>query len=182
MSRVSHTPTYDQLRGERINVDVPASQAGVPASPADLESLARPGRHHLRDDAPTAVAAFGPSRGSGVDLAADWSGCTTGDFDPRGKHAVADDPPGATEVSGPSRELGADLVGSWSWFETGKPAGADPTTVTRAVRCSAGSPGRRHPPPTNDEKDAEQRGLPGQASHAVLPAPVHGRPGNRPGN
>jgi hypothetical protein len=119
VSRVSHTPTYDQLRGERINVDVPASQAGVPASPADPEPLTRPGKHHLRDDAPTAVAAFGPSPRSGAGLAEDWPGSRTGDSDPRGKHAVPDDPPGATEVSGPSREPGADLAASWSWFGTG---------------------------------------------------------------
>ena len=120
VSRVSHTPTYDQLRGERINVDVPTSPAGVPTRPAEPESLTRPGRHHLRDDAPTAVAALGPSPGSGVGIAAHWPGCRTGDCDPRGKHSVADDPPGTTEVSGPSREPGAGLAESWSWFETGE--------------------------------------------------------------
>jgi hypothetical protein len=181
VSRVSHTPTYDQLRGERINVDVPASQAGVPARPADPEPLTRPGRHHLRDDAPTAVAAFGPSPRSGAGLAEDWPGFRTGDSDPRGKHAVPDDPPGATEVSGPFREPGADLAEGWSWFGTGKPASAAPVTTARAVHCSAESPGRRHPPPTNDDKDAEQQGLPGPASHAVLSPPVHGRHRPPPG-
>ena len=179
---MSYTPTYDQLRGERINVDVPASQAGVRGRPADPESLTGPGRHHLRDDAPTAVAVFGPSPGSGAGLAADWPGLRTGDCDPRGKHAVADDPPDAPEVSSPCQEPGADLAESWSWFATGKPASADPVISARVVHCSAGSPGRRHPPSMNDEKAAEQRGLPGQASPGVLPPPVPGHPGNRPGS
>ena len=178
---MSHTPTYDQLRGERINVDVPASQAGVPARPADSESLTGPGRHHLRDDAPTAVAAFGPSPGSGAGFAADWPGFRTGDSDPRGKHAVLDDPPGAPEVSGPCREPGADLVESWSWFGTGKPASANPVTSTRAVHCLAESPGRRHPPPTNDEEDAEQQGVRGKHHIQFFRHLSTGAPGNRPG-
>ncbi len=178
---MSHTPTYDQLRGERITVDVLASQAGVFASPADPEPLTCPGKHHLRDDAPTVVAVCGPAPRSGAGLVDDWPGFRTGDSDSPGKHAVPDDPPGATEVSGTSREPPADLAASWSWFGTETPASVDPVTAIRAVHCSAGSPGRRHPPPTNDEKDAEQRGLPGQASHAVLPPPVHGRHRPQPG-
>jgi hypothetical protein len=38
---VSQTPTYDQLRDERINADVPASEA-------DLAPHTHLGRHHFR--------------------------------------------------------------------------------------------------------------------------------------
>jgi hypothetical protein len=62
---VSHTPTYDQLRGERINADVPASETDP--------QVDQPGRHHLRED-PAAVAAVGGSSpGPGADLAEGWS-------------------------------------------------------------------------------------------------------------
>ncbi len=63
---VSHTPTYDQLRGERINADVPASEA-------DPHQVDPPGKHRLRDDAPAAAAVGGSSRGPGTDLAQDRS-------------------------------------------------------------------------------------------------------------
>ena len=41
---VSETPTYDQLRGERIEADMAACEADPPA-------VDRPGRHRLHDDA-----------------------------------------------------------------------------------------------------------------------------------
>jgi hypothetical protein len=180
VARVSHTPTYDQLRGERINVDVPASQVGVAASPVDPEPFTRSGKHHRRDDdRPTGVAAFGPSPGSGAGLAEDRPRFSTDGPSPPGRHSVLDDPPGAREVSG--REPPADLAESWSWFRTGKPASADPATATPAIPCSADSPSHQHPPPTTDEKDAEQRVLSRPAWHAVLSPPVHGRHSQQPG-
>jgi hypothetical protein len=65
------TPTYDQLRDERLNADVPASEAGT--------QVDHPGRHRLRDDAPAAAAVGGSSSGPGADLAEDWSWFVTGD-------------------------------------------------------------------------------------------------------
>jgi hypothetical protein len=54
---VSQTPTYDQLRGERVNTDVPVSEA-------DPQPVDRPGRHRLQDDATAEpavpVALLGP--------------------------------------------------------------------------------------------------------------------------
>jgi hypothetical protein len=72
VSPVSQTPIYDQLRGEHINVDVPAPEVGpeqvdhtrgdlVPADARDAaEMFARPpgpwtnltANHHVRDDTP----------------------------------------------------------------------------------------------------------------------------------
>lgn len=62
---VSQTPTYDQLRGERINADVPASEA-------DPHQVDHPGKHRLRDDAPAAAAVGGSSPVPGADLAEGW--------------------------------------------------------------------------------------------------------------
>ena len=68
---VSHTPTYDQLRGERIN-------AGVPASEADPYQVGHPAKHRRRDDAPAAAAVGGFSPEPGADLAEGWSWFGTG--------------------------------------------------------------------------------------------------------
>jgi hypothetical protein len=61
---VSQTPTYDQLRGERINADVPASEADP--------QVDHPGKHRLREDAPTVVVDGSPP-GPVADLVEDWS-------------------------------------------------------------------------------------------------------------
>lgn len=98
---VSQTPTYDQLRGERINADVPAGEADP--RPADS-----PGRHRIRDDMPAGspVSDLGP----GGDPAENWSGFAPGDSGPSGKHQLR---PGAPR---------ADPAQDWSWFEDGKVA------------------------------------------------------------
>jgi hypothetical protein len=57
---VGGTPIYDQVRGERINADVPPSEAD---SWADYH-----GKHRLRLDIPVPAAVFGPP-GPGADLA-----------------------------------------------------------------------------------------------------------------
>ncbi len=62
---VSPTPIYDQLRGERINADVPATGAG-------RQRVDRPGKHCLPAGAPPAAVA-GRSPGAGSARAAGWS-------------------------------------------------------------------------------------------------------------
>jgi hypothetical protein len=57
---MGQTPIYDQLRGERINADIPATVA-VP------QSVDHPGKHHLLAVARGAAAVFGPRR-PGTDL------------------------------------------------------------------------------------------------------------------
>jgi hypothetical protein len=173
VSGVSQTPTYDQLRGERINADVPASDVDVPAGEADLDPNAHVGKHRLRGYASTAVAVSGLSLGSGVDLAEDWAGFGTSDSDHPVKHWLRDDAPGAAGVCGPAPGLGADLAESWSWFGTGEPGSVDPANSARGVHCSAGSPGRGHISAANEQGDADQPGLPGQGPHALFPSPAH---------
>lgn len=63
---VSQTPTYDQLRGERINADVPAGEP-------DPRSVDRPGKHRRDDDTPIASAVHRASLGPRTDLAEGWS-------------------------------------------------------------------------------------------------------------
>jgi hypothetical protein len=122
---VSHTPTYDQLRGERINADVPASET-------DPQQVDPPGKHRLRDDAPAVAAVGGFSSGPGADLAEGWSWFTMVDSDQPGKHFLRENTPGAVAVSGCSRRPGADLAADWSWFGRPEPVRAGRAT-TRSV-------------------------------------------------
>jgi hypothetical protein len=123
---VSHTPTYDQLRGERINADVPASET-------DPQQVDPPGKHRLRDDAPAVAAVGGFSPGPGADLAEGWSWFTMVDSDRSGKHFLRENTPGAVAVSGCSPRPGADLAAYWSWFGTPEPVRAGRATTTRSV-------------------------------------------------
>jgi len=50
---MDRTPIYDQLRGERINADVPAAEA-------DPQVVGRRGRHHVLVVAPGQAAVVGP--------------------------------------------------------------------------------------------------------------------------
>jgi hypothetical protein len=57
---MGHTPIYDQLRGERINADVPAT--GV-----DSQLVGHPGEHPLRVVAPVPAVVFGPGPATDLD-------------------------------------------------------------------------------------------------------------------
>ncbi|MGH3782902.1 MAG: hypothetical protein ACRDRO_20345 [Pseudonocardiaceae bacterium] len=57
---MGQTPIYEQLRGERINADVPATGA-------DPQRVDHPGKHHLPAVAPVPAAVFQPP-GPGADL------------------------------------------------------------------------------------------------------------------
>lgn len=173
MSGVSQTPIYDQVRGERINADVPASDVDVPASESDLDPRTHLGRYHLRGDGSTAASVCGSSPGSEADLAGDWAGFGTGDSDHPGKHWLRDDALGAAGVCGPAPGLAADFAENWSWFGTGEPGSVDPANSARGVRCSAGSPSCRSASAANEQADADQRVLLGQALHALHPPPGH---------
>lgn len=96
---VSQTPTYDQLRGERINADVPAGEA-------DPHPVDRPGKHRIRDDMPAGSARSDLEPGH--DPTEDWPGFMPGNSDRSGKHQLR---------RGPSR---ADSAQDWSWFDDGK--------------------------------------------------------------
>jgi hypothetical protein len=79
---VREIPIYDQLRGERINADVPASGDDSPRG-------AHPGKHRLLADASVPAAVFGP-RDPGADRAASQA---ANQHDPVGVDP-ADQPPG----------------------------------------------------------------------------------------
>ena len=79
------TPIYDQVRGERINAEVPPSAA----TPQRVDDH---GRHRVRPDTPVSAAVFGPP-GPGADLA--WSYHCRAGTDPADL-PTADGPPQAT--------------------------------------------------------------------------------------
>jgi hypothetical protein len=108
---VSQTPTYDQLRGERINADVPAGEA-------DPHPVRRPGRHRIRDDMPVGPAVS--DRKPGGDSVEDWSGFAKGDCDRSGKHQLHDEAAAESVGRRVSAGSGADPADDWSWFGTGK--------------------------------------------------------------
>jgi len=57
---MGQTPIYDQLRGERINADVPATGA-------DPQLVGRPGEHAVLAVAPVPAAVFGPGPATDLD-------------------------------------------------------------------------------------------------------------------
>jgi len=105
---VSQTPTYDQLRGERINADVPAGEA-------DPHPVDRPGRHRVRDDMPagSAQSDLGPGR----DPTEDWPGFMPGNSNRSGKHQLRHRP----SCAGSAQD--------WSWFDDGKVVSAATETM-----------------------------------------------------
>lgn len=90
VSRVSQTPTYDQLRGERINADVPASEDNS----ARVDQC---GKHRLLDDAMARRQAPEPE----ADPTADWSWFESADSDAGGKHHRAVDAQATGQGLGP---------------------------------------------------------------------------------
>jgi hypothetical protein len=169
---VSHTPTYDQLRGERLDADVPASEA-------DPTQVDPPGKHRLRDDAPAAAAVGGFSPGPGADLPQGWSWFTMVDSDQPGKHFPRGDAPAAAAVGGSSRGPGTDLAQDWSWFGTPEPVRAARATTTRSVHSLAGTHRREQTPAADQQAGGAQQQPPEQAPHALLPPPAHARDGQQ---
>ncbi len=144
---MSHTPTYDQLRGERINADVPAGQAHP--RPVDQH-----GSHFLLADTTTAATGCSPTPGPRGDRAGDRSGFRTGDVDGPGKHRLRDDPPAATEGGCPSSGPGVDLTEGWSWFGTGVPGRPGPANAPRGATEQAT---RTLVPAPTHARDGQQR-------------------------
>lgn len=170
---MSQTPTYDQVRGERINADIPASEA-------DPHEVDHSGKHRLLADVPLA-AVCGSSPGPGTDLAEGRPGFATGDSDCAGRHCLRADVPLAAAVCGPSPGLGADHVEGWSWFETGGRGRAAPATATRPIRFLAGTSGGGHTPAANQQAATDQRETSEQIPQALLPPPAHARDRRQPG-
>lgn len=159
---MSQTPTYDQLRGERINADIPASEA-------DSEQVDHFGRHRLVDGLDAAVCGQPP--GSRADLAG-WPGFGTVNSGQPGRHRLHDDPPGAPAICGPSSGPPADLVGGWSWFTPADPGRAGLANATGPVPFTAGTDPRGQTHVTDQEACCGQRAALKQALRAVLPPPA----------
>ena len=86
------TPIYEQLRGERINADVPPSEA-------DPQRFGHPGRHRRLVDTTVPAGMMCAPPGPGTDLAAQQ--------DP--VHGIADQPPRATRRAAAGRGSQAAL-------------------------------------------------------------------------
>jgi hypothetical protein len=87
---VSQTPTYDQLRGERINAEVPPSEY-------DLPRVGQPGKHGPADDA-ARVLASGQAPEAASDLQPAWSWFEPTDTGATGRHHPRGAVPGAAEL------------------------------------------------------------------------------------
>lgn len=115
MSRVSQTPTYDQLRGERINADVPASEVDGRASGADPDSRAHSGKHRLRDDGPGAAAVCSaPQNGELTSLRTGLGSGRVTSSAPANT-VWPSTSPARVGGCGPLPGPGADLAKVWSW-------------------------------------------------------------------
>lgn len=114
---MSQTPTYDQLRDERITV----------ARHADSLLDNHFGKHRLPDDTTPAAAMRAPAPEPNIALSDDWSGFRTGHGTGHGKRRPRDDVPAVTAAaSGRSSPGTADLAQDWSWFGPGEPDCATP--------------------------------------------------------
>jgi hypothetical protein len=162
VSRVSQTPLYDQLRGERLNADVPASHIEVSARETQ-QQLTPSGPRLVPAGGTVAVAGHGVFSGSQADLTAEGDGS--------GRHHRRD---GAHGGAGCCRRQGAEAGEDGSGMAAPVPAGpaapmpsegsvaqqADPSVDTPAVTRASGAGPRR-----------ASRQLPA----ALVRSPVHGR-------
>jgi AMP-binding enzyme len=106
---VSPTPTYDQLREERVKV----------TRNADSLLIDHSGKHHLPDDTTPQAAAHDRSPHPNIDLTDDRSGSKTDRGTRHGKHR--DDIPAATAATSRSPHQTADPDRGWSWFGPSEP-------------------------------------------------------------
>jgi hypothetical protein len=87
---VSQTPTYDQLRGERINAEIPASKdRSLPVDP--------PGKHQPLDSAAGALA-HGQSPEAAAHLTPAWSWFESVHAGPAGKHHLWEEASDSVDV------------------------------------------------------------------------------------
>lgn len=159
---VTPTPTYDQLRGELINADVPASEA-------DLQ-LDHPGEHRRGDNPPVGVV-FGLPSGQGADFAERRSWPAIVDIDRPGKHRLRDDGAGVSVVFEQFPAPEADPAEDWSWFETGGPDTAGLPAATRPDHSPAVTHHREHAPATRADPAPRAASEP----YVLLPPPAHAR-------
>jgi hypothetical protein len=102
---MSQTPTYDQLRDERITVD----------GEADSAQIDQFGKHRLGEGL-AAAPLRDRSPGPDADLTEDGSVFGACQDDRRGKHRPGDDTFLTTAAGDRSSRRGAEFAEGWSWF------------------------------------------------------------------
>jgi hypothetical protein len=141
VARVSQTPLYDQLRQERINADIPATDTDVSACEAQ-QPLAPLGLRLVPAGGPVAVAGHGVSLGSEAEL--------TEEGDRSGRHHRRD---GVHGGAGRCRRQGAEVAEDGPGVAATAPAGpaapmpsewcvaqqADPAVDTPAMTPASGA-------------------------------------------
>jgi hypothetical protein len=166
VSLVSQTPLYDQLRGERINADVPTTDTEVSAHQPHPEPLAPSHLRLVPTGGPGGVAMHGACSGSEADLAEDGDGS--------GRDHRRDDAHGVQGGAGLCRRQGAEAAEGGSGMAAAVPAG--PTAPVSSEWCvdRQGDPDVDTPALTPASR-AGQRRQSQLASPAVVRPPVHVR-------
>lgn len=116
---VRPTPLYDQLRGERINADVPPSDV----QPKQLEDR---GKHRLADGdlgSVTGCTRAPRTAADRVNAAVAPRDAEPQQRDNPTKHHLPDGEPDLAAALTRPPAAAADRVASWSWFATAEPKG-----------------------------------------------------------
>jgi hypothetical protein len=132
---MSQTPTYDQLRDERITV----------AGEVDSSQIDQSGRHRLGEGV-AAAPLRDRSPEPEADLTEDGSVFGACHADHRGKHRPGDDTSLTTAAGDRSPRRRAEFAEGWSWFGPAEPGRAGsgnveawmspPTLIERTVACT----------------------------------------------
>jgi hypothetical protein len=162
VSRVSQTPLYDQLRGERLNADVPATESEVSACETQ-QQLTPSGLRLVPAGGTVAGAGHGIFSGSEADLTAEGD-CSGRHHRPEGVHGGA----------GRCRRQGAEVTEDGSGMAAPVPAG--PAAPMPSERCVAqqADPSVDIPAVTR-ASGASPRRASRQLPAALVRSPVHGR-------
>ena len=164
VSRVSQTPLYDQLRGERLNADVPATDIEVSARETQ-QQLTPSGLRLVPAGGTVAVAGHSVFSGSEADL--------TAEGDCFGRHHRPDDVHGGAGQQH-CRRQGAEVTEDGPGMVAPVPAGpAAPMPSEGSVAQQAGP--SVDTPAVTRASGAGPRRAPRQLPAALVRSPVHGR-------
>ncbi|MGH3620031.1 MAG: hypothetical protein ACRDQV_18740, partial [Pseudonocardiaceae bacterium] len=153
---MGQTPIYDQLRGERINADVPATGA-------DPQLVGRPGEHPVLAVAPVPAVVFGPP-GPATDLDANQhhlvptypAGQPSGD----GQRAVAVwGPRAGRSLAAPVRQASAHAASS----SRGLPGSSRHSAAREAAAGDYGAHRRHGAGPRPDQRSEPRPATPADA-------------------
>lgn len=169
VSRVSQTPLYDQLRGERINADVPASDTDVSAGEAEQEPLIPLGLRLVPAGGPVAGTVHSVSSGSKANL--------TEEEDCSGQHHRRDDVHGG---AGLHRRHGAEVAEGGPRLAATVPAGPAAPMPSECCVAQQPDPAVDTPAMTRRASGAGQCPRSQQPPPAFVRSPVHVRNSQHP--